>query len=188
MRTTGSVEQGGWGRSVVVVLVTIAAALAGVLAAQEPASAHDHEIPKTVLMQGKEELQSGRKVGYSDWYSSAGGGECVHAHADYDLRFPRLDDVAAGSKLKIRIHKHHKPRPFHLAEVDKEGVPRGEVDVDLKPVVRGEKTVAWDAVFRVERPDTRYRLVSEGYWQDREDCRGEQHAFWSFQVQTGRVS
>jgi hypothetical protein len=48
--------------------------------------------------------------------------------------------------------------------------------------------VAWDAVFRVERPDTRYRFVSEAYWQDREDCGGEQHAFWSFQVQTGGAS
>jgi hypothetical protein len=43
-------------------------------------------------------------------------------------------------------------------------------------------------VFRVDRSETRYRLVSEAYWQDREDCGGEQHAFWSFQVQTGGAS
>jgi hypothetical protein len=174
---------------VAIVLAAIGAALlAGVLVAQRPASAHDHQIPKTVLMQGKQELQTGRKVGWSDWYSSAGGGVCAHAHADYAFGFPRVDDVAAGSKLKIRIHKAQKPRPFHVAEVDKEGTPRGEMVVRLEPVVRSGKTVAWDAVFRVDRPDTRYRLLSEGYWNDREDCGGKQHAFWSFQVKTGGAS
>lgn len=189
MRRTGSIDLRGRGRTIIVVLATLVAALlAGVLAVQEPASAHDHRIPKTVLVQGKEELQAGRKVEYSDWYSSAGDGVCVHAHADYAFRFPRADSVAAGSKLKIRIHKSHKPRSFHVVRFDKERVPKEEVSVRLKPVVRSEKTVAWDAVFRVKRPDMRYRLVGEGYWNDREGCGGEQHAFWSFQVKTGSAS
>ena len=188
MRKAMSIELSGRGRVTIVVLTTMVVALVGVLVAQGPASAHDHRIPKTVLMQGKEELQTGRKVEYSDWVASAGGGECVHAHADYALRFPRVDNVAAGSKLKVRIYKSHKPRPFNMVEVDKEGNPTGEVSVRLKPVVRNEKTVAWDAVFRVDRPDTRYRLVSEGYWNDREGCGGKQHAFWSFQVKTGGAS
>lgn len=188
MQRTMSIEQGRRGHMLIVVLAAMVVALAGALVAQRPADAHDHQIPKTVLMKGKEKLQAGRTVGWSDWYSSAGNGECVHAHADYTFGFPRVDKVAAGSKLKVRIYKSQKPRPFHLAKVDKEGNPRGDVNVRLKPVVRNEKTVAWDAVFRVGRPDTRYRLLSEGYWKDREGCGGNQHAFWSFQVKTGNSS
>ncbi|HSK99040.1 MAG TPA: hypothetical protein VK869_01760 [Rubrobacteraceae bacterium] len=175
-------------------LAAIVVALAGILVAQGPASAHDHRIPETVLMKGKQKLQEGRKVRYSDWFASTGGGECVHAHADYAFGFPEIErkphipSVDAGSKLKVRIYKSQKPRPFNLARVDKDGNPTREVSVNLKPVIRNEKRVAWDAVFRVDRPDTRYRLVSEGYWNDREDCGGKQHAFWSFQVKTGGAS
>jgi hypothetical protein len=187
MRTAEHLQEvRNWPRLAGVLLVAMSLGLLGALLASGTAQAHDHQIPKTVLMQGKQELQTGRNVEWSDWYSSAGG-VCAHSHADYEFGFPRVDGVAAGSKLKVRIHKAQKPRPFAMAEVDKEGVTRGEVVVRLEPVVRSGKRVAWDAVFRVDRPDTRYRLLSEGYWDDREGC-GKQHAFWSFQVKTGGAS
>ncbi len=171
--------------------VVLAVSMVGViLIAQEPVQAHDHRLPKTVLMKGKQELQIGRKVEEYRWaYPSRNGNGCVVDEASFLFSFPReVPTVAAGSELKVRIHKSHKPRSFSMAEVDQEGVSRGEVSVHLKPVVRGDKTVAWDAVFRVDRPDTRYRLVTEGYWKDREGCGGDQHAFWSFHVKTGGAS
>lgn len=189
MRETNHPEGASGRRRMFALFAATAVALLGlVLAIQRPADAHDHGIPKTVLMKGKKELQTGLKVGWSDWFSRTGAGECVHAHADYALRFPRVDTVAAGSKLKVRVHKRQKPRSFALGKVDAEGNPRGEVGVRLKPVVRNERTVAWDAVFRVQRPDTRYRLIGEGYWKDREGCGGDQHAFWSYQVKTGSAT
>ena len=51
-------------------------------------------------------------------------------------------------------------------------------------MVRGGKTVAWDAVFSVEEAGRDYYLVSEGHWRDSQGCRGDQFAFWSFHVQT----
>ena len=49
-------------RWVLVFLTAMAVALVGILAAQVPTSAHDHRVPKTALMKGKQELQTGRKV------------------------------------------------------------------------------------------------------------------------------
>jgi hypothetical protein len=189
MERTASVRLSGWERIVVVLLATMAMAVVGVLIAQGPASAHDHRVPKTVLMKGKEELQSGRKVWEYSWsYPSGGGGTCAAEQAVLDFGFPRVDSVEAGTKLKVRIYKSQKPRSFYMAEVDENGTERGEVSVRFKPVVRNNHTVAWNAVFRVNRPDTDYRLASEGHWKDRQGCNADQYAFWSFHVKTGDAS
>jgi hypothetical protein len=55
-------------------------------------------------------------------------------------------------------------------------------------VVEDGRTVVWDAVFSVNRPDRHYYLVTEGYWQDRQGCGSDQFAFWSFHVKTGNIS
>ncbi len=54
----------------------------------------------------------------------------------------------------------------------------------LERVVKDGKTVAWDAVFFVNRPGRDYYLISEGHWQDREGCGADQYAYWSFHVKT----
>jgi hypothetical protein len=134
------------------------------LVAQGPAIAQDHCIPQTVLMKGKEELQTGREVAES--YSTYRvGGEYVSQHALFSWGFPEVGHVAAGSKLRVRIHKVQKPRPFYIADVDESGTVQREERVRLKPVVRDERTVAWDAVFRVNRPDCHYYLAIEGHWK-----------------------
>lgn len=188
LKTTVSVKASGL-RWVLVVLTAMAVALVGVVAAQIPASAHDHRLPKTVLMKGKQELQTGRKVDEYSWTYPAGG-ICATEQAVLTFGFPRdVPSVAAGSKLKVRIHKSQKPRPFNVAEVDQNGEPRGEVNVFLKPVVRDERTVAWDAVFRVKRPNSDYYLVTEGHWKDTQGCNdADQYAFWSFHVKTRSTS
>ena len=179
-----------------VVLAALAVSVVGIfLLAQGPASAHDHKPPKTVLMKGAKELQSGRLVEEYTWsYPSRNGNSCITDEAALAFGFPReAPTVAAGSKLKVRIYNSQRPEPFYMQEVDREGVGRGEVSVVLKPVLRDGRTVAWDAVFSVERPRSVYRLVAEGHWQDR-DCSDpepidpHQFAYWSFRVKTGSAS
>lgn len=173
-----------WRRTVVMV-AAMAMALVGVaLVAQTPASAHDHRVPKTVLMKGKQELQTGRKVIEYSWTRPAGGGLCVTEQAVLGLGFRAADTVAAGSKLRVRIHKSQRPRSFTLERVKRNGTPIRQMNIRLKPVVRSGTTVAWDAVFRVNRPGTDYRLLSEGHWRDRQGCKADQFAFWSFHVKT----
>ena len=94
---------------------------------------------------------------------------------------------------KLTKKKRHKPESFAVQEVGRDGVPRGEVSVLLKSVVRDGKTVAWDAVFALERPNADHRLLTEGHWQDR-DCTKvdpidpDQFARWTFRVKTGGAS
>ena len=80
-----------------------------------------------------------------------------------------------------------------MQEVDRDGVPRSGLGVRLEPVVRDEKTVAWDAVFLLDRPNTHCRLLTEGRWQDW-DCSEpgpidpNEFARWTFRVKTGAAS
>lgn len=189
MRRTLFARQEGW-RATSVLLASMAVALAGILLAQAPASAHDHRVPRTVLMEGKRELQVGRKVDEYSWTATAGDGTCVQKDAILDFRFPReIPTVEPASKLRVRIHKAQKPRSFEMVETDESGQATGEVGIRLKPVVRDERTVAWDAVFRVDRPGAEYRLKAAGRWRDREGCGPvDQFAFWSFHVNTAGPS
>lgn len=174
-----------------VLLAVVAVAVIGVLFASERASAHDHQPPKTVLMRGPKELQTGRLTDEYRWsYPSRNGEACWTDDATIPFAFPKdVTTVAAGSKLRVRIQKSRRPDSFHMQEVDREGTPRGEVDVRLVPVVRDGRTVAWDGVFIVARPDTVYRLFAEGHWRDR-DCSNvdpldpDQFARWTFRVNT----
>jgi hypothetical protein len=169
-------------------------ALTGVvLGAQGPASAHDHQIPRTVLMKGAKELQRGVKVVDSAWSYYVGGDYVTQTNV-YAWGFPKEDRVAAGSKLRIRILKTQKPDTFNITAYPKAVLnngywePSGEERLlrsSLKPVVQDGQTVAWDAVFYVNRPDRDYYLVSEGHWQDVEGPSGDdQWAHWSFHVKT----
>jgi len=173
------------------VLLAVALGITGLLFLAGRANAHDHQPPKTALMKQSKELQAGRLTDEYRWsYPSRNGKACWTDDAFFGFAFPKdVPTVTAGSKLRVRIQKSHKPDSFSLQEVDREGVPRGEVGVLLKPVVRDGRTVAWDAVFAVERPDSVYRLLAEGHWRDR-DCSNsepvdpDQFARWTFRVNT----
>jgi hypothetical protein len=177
-------------RLMVVFLASMALGLLGILLASGAAQAHDHQIPNTVLKKGAKELQAGTLVKESSWNAPAGGNECVNESAIYRTRFPEADTVAAGAKLRVRVSKAQRPDSFEIAAyraVDENGEPSGEARLlgrTLERVVVDGKTVAWDAVFSVKNPGRDYYLVSEGHWQDREGCGGDQFAFWSFHVET----
>ncbi len=179
----------------VVLLVALAVALAGVmLVSQRPAEAHDHEVPDTVLKKDGRNLQAGRRVNESSWDKPAGGDVCVNQNAIYSSGFPEVDRVPAGSELSVRIFKAQRPDSFEVVaypKADREGQPAGRarpLPVVLERVVEDGRTVAWDAVFSVDRPDRHYYLVTEGHWQDRQGCGSDQFAFWSFHVKTGSAS
>lgn len=171
-------------------LAAMAAGLLGVLFVSGPVQAHDHRIPDTVLKKGTEKLQAGTLVNESSWNRPAGDGLCVNQSAIYRTRFPETDRVAAGAKLRVRIFRAQRPDSFKIAaypRLDGNGNPSGEARLlkrSLERVVSDGKMVAWDAVFSVKSPRRDYYLISEGHWQDREGCPGDQYAFWSFHVKT----
>ena len=178
-------------RRTLVLLAAIAVSLVGIfLVAQRPLSAHDHQIPDTVLMKGAKELQAGILVNESSWDWRVGDDLCENVSTFYSTRFPETDSVAAGSKVRVRIFKSHRPDSFEIAAyraLDENGQPSGQgrlLNRSLERVVRDGKTVAWDAVFFVHRPDRDYYLISEGHWQDRHGCGADQYAYWSFHVKT----
>ena len=178
-------------RKTATILVAMSLGLLGVLLlAQAPVQAHDHQIPQTVLKKGAKEMQAGILVGESSWDQLTGYDECLNVSTIYRTRFPEADRVAAGSKLRVRVSKEQRPDSFEVAAyrtVDEKGEPSGEgrlLKRSLKPVTVDGQTVAWDAVFSVDRPGRDYYLVSQGRWQDSEGCQNEQFAFWSFHVET----
>lgn len=182
-------------RVVTVLFSAVAVVILGAIAVTvgaPPAEAHDHRIPKTVLKKGSQDLQTGFKVAESEWHYALGGGRCGGAHTDYAFRFPGADRVAAKSALRVRIFKVQRPDSLKITahrKVNEDDYPIGKPQVlkrTLSPVVRGGKTVAWDARFRVSQLSRDYYLVTEGHWRDREGCGGDQYAFWSFHVRTGR--
>jgi hypothetical protein len=175
----------------ILLVAAMTVALVGVgLAGQAPARAHDHLIPKTSLMKGTRELQTGLKVIDSSWTQPAGNGEFVTQTAIYSWRFPEVDRVAAESKLRVRILKRQRPDTFSITaypKVDENGTPGGQgrlLQSSLKPIIQDGQTVAWDVIFYVNRPLRDYYLVSEGHWKDRQGSGSDQWAHWSFHVKT----
>ncbi len=190
MRHAEHLQVRDWSRLVGVMLVAMSLGLLGALLAQAPVQAHDHQIPRTALKKGAKGLQAGILVGESSWDQLTGDDECLNLSTIYRTRFPEADRVAAGAKLRVRVSKAQRPDSFEVAAyrtVDEEGEPSGEgrlLKRSLKPVTVDGQTVAWDAVFSVDRPGRDYYLVSEGRWQDSEGCHNEQFASWSFHVET----
>ena len=179
----------GW-RLTIALLAAMAIGLLGVLLVSGPAQAHDHRIPKTVLVKGTKELQAGTKVYKSSWTQLFDEESCYQEVIEYSYRFPEIDSVAAGAKLRVRISKTQRPDTFLVGAyraVDENGEPSGEARMlkrTLQRVVVDGKTVAWDAIFSVKSPSRDYYLVTEGHWKDREGCGADQFAYWSFHVKT----
>lgn len=150
---------------------------------------HDHRPPKTVLMKGEEELQRGRLGSYC-WVSPLGDGSFSSECRETEVAFPDAEPVRAGRSLGIRIGKATPPGRFSIrtyARVDRNGATVGDghrVRTTLEPVVVDGETVAWEAVFRVERPGRHYYLEAFGVWRDEQGSGARQDATWVFHVQT----
>lgn len=190
MGTTVNSRSGGGRRLAGLILAATVLGLFGVMLAQARAEAHDHRVPRTVLKKGAGELQAGIRVFESSWNAPAVGGGCVTQSAVYRTRFPGADTVVAGGKLRVRVLKAQRPDSFEIVAwrgLDEDGEPAGEAQRlgrTLERVVRGGKTVAWDAVFSVDEAGREYYLAGEGHWRDSQGCRGDQFASWGFHVTT----
>jgi hypothetical protein len=179
-------------------MMTLAVAALMVALLAGAAQAHDHRIPKTVLMKETKELQTGHRVIESYWASATADGLCESFAKSYTFElldgsgfnYPEMDRVAAGSELRVRISKAQRPDSFSVAAyptIDEHGKPSGEARLlkrSLERVVVDGKTVAWDAKFSVNRPSRDYYLIAKGHWQDREGCNADQYAHWSFHIKT----
>lgn len=159
-----------------------------VVGVQAPTRAHDHLVPKAKLMKWERFLQRGQLQAYC-WTRPSGSGNVATTCADYAASFPRTDRVKAGSRLKIRLLKDERPEGVVLEaypRANRNGTTEGKrriLDVALKRVVENGRTVAWDAVFDVNRPDRHYYLLAGGVWED-EHGGGDQDAIWAFHVRT----
>ena len=126
--------------------------------------------------------RTGLKVVDSSWTEPAGNGEFVTQTASYIWRFPEVDRVAEGSKLRVRVLKSQRPDTFSIIaypKVDEKGAPSGQgrqLSASFKPIVHDGRTVAWDVIFYVNRPLSDYYLVSEGHWKDRQGSDSDQWA------------
>ena len=139
-------------------------------------------------MKGTQELQKGSPGSYC-WTSPGGSGTWVYQCQDLTSGYPAAERVKAGSRLRIRFLKEQRPIDSSLVahvERTKDGTATGKarrLTVRLRPVVEDGRTVAWDALFYVERPNRHYYLDASGTWEG-ERSGPEQDASWSFHVRT----
>lgn len=158
-----------------VLVLAMALASIAVVAAEARAGSHRDGFPKTVLMEGRTELQEGRFY-YGTWHRYVAG-EWYTVHADGIGGFPRADVVGVDSKLRIKIDKPQRPERFAVrayARLGRFGIPEGEgerLDTTLRRVERDGRTAGWNVVFHVEEPDRHYYLETRGRWERVPDSR-----------------
>lgn len=156
--------------SVALVLFVSGALLAGVQGQARALASHP---PDAVLKQENRVLQEGRLISYC-WID-----RCVDGFS----RYPSAVPVDSGSRLHIRLSENRRPERFSLTS---SGSPEGRsrrMDTTLRRVARDGKTVAWDAYFRVDRPDRHYYLGAFGIWSDN-GGRVHGDAYWQFHLRT----
>ncbi len=81
-------------------------------------------------------------------------------------RYPSAVLVDPGSRLHIRLSENRRPERFSLTSSQSPDGESRRIDTTLRRVERDGKTVAWDAYFRVDRPNRHYYLGAFGVWKD----------------------
>jgi len=101
----------------------------------------------------------------------------INSIVDVVPQHPSAVLVEPGTQLYIRLSENRRPERFSLRSRTS-----GRIDTILRPVVRDGKIVAWDAYFRLERPDRHYHLRASGTWEGRGGRSGD--GGWLFHVKT----
>src|SRR5215212_2023099 len=127
--------------------------------------------PDATLKQDNRALQEGRLISYC-WID-----RCV----DGVSRYPSAVLVEPDTQPYIRLSENRRPKQFSLSTSQTPDGRSRRIDTTLRRVVRDGKTVAWDAYFRLERPDRHYYMGAFGVW---EGSRGNSDAYWQFHVKT----
>jgi hypothetical protein len=129
--------------------------------------------PEAILKQGNHILQDGRLISYC-W---------INLCADGISNYPSADLVEPGTRLHIRLSENRRPEQFSLTSSRSPDGRQRRIETTLSPVKRDGKTVAWNAYFRLERPDRQYYIEAFGVWENRSGtARGD--AFWQFHAKT----
>lgn len=151
--------------------------LSGVLLAgiQAQAQALAPRPPDAILKQGDRTLQDGRRIAYC-WTRG-----CVD---NFEDMYPSAVVVEPGVQLRIRLTENKRPRQFSLTRSWSPDGQSRQIDTTLRRVVRDGRTVAWDAYFRLERPNRDYYLDAFGGWKD-DGGRERGDASWQFHAKTG---
>lgn len=134
---------------------------------QEQAQALASRPPDAVLKQESRVIQDGRRISYC-WTTG-----CSDGLSNY----PSAVLVDSGSRLHIRISENERPDRFTLMSSQSPDGDSRRIDTTLRRVERDGKTVAWDAYFRVDRPDRHYYLGAFSEWNPGD-------AYWEFHVKT----
>jgi hypothetical protein len=140
---------------------------------QGQAKALEPHPPDATLKQNLRTLQGGHLVSYC-WI-----GGCT----DGLSRYPSDALVEPDTQLYIRLSENRRPKHFSLSTSQTPDGRFRRIDTTLKRVVRDGKTVAWDAYFRLERPEHQYYMGASGVWKGAGGRRGD--AYWQFHAKTG---
>jgi hypothetical protein len=161
-------------RRMIFVLVAVVG-LIGVLlvGVQGQAKALAPRPPHATLKQDIRALQDGRLISYC-W-----GNSC----ADGPPRYASAVLVEPGTRLYIRLSENRRPKHFSLSTSQTPDGRFRRIDTTLRRVVRDGKTVAWDAYFRLERPEHQYYMGASGVWKGAGGRHGD--AYWQFHAKTG---
>jgi hypothetical protein len=145
--------------------------LAGVQGQAQALASHP---PDALLKQGNKILQDGRLISYC-W---------IDGCADGVSRYPSAVLIEPGTRLHIRLSENRRPERFSLTSSRSPDGQSRRIDTTIRRVERDGKTVAWDAYFRLERPDRHYYLGAFGVWKNLSGTvRGD--AYWQFHLKTG---
>jgi hypothetical protein len=130
--------------------------------------------PDAILKQGNKSLQDGRLISYC-W---------IDRCADGVSNYPSAVLLEPGTRLHIRLSENRRPERFSLTSSRSPDGQSRRIDTTLRRVERDGKTVAWDAYFRLERPDRHHYLGAFGVWKNQSGTvRGD--AYWQFHLKTG---
>jgi hypothetical protein len=145
--------------------------LAGV---EGQAQALESHPPDAIMKHGNKILQDGRLISYC-W---------IDRCADGVSRYPSAVLVEPGTRLHIRLSENRRPERFSLTGSRAPDGQSQRIDTTLRRVERDGKTVAWNAYFRLERPDRHYYLDAFGVWKD-DGGKVQGDAYWQFHLKTG---
>ena len=159
-------------RRIIFVLVAVVG-LVGIflVGVQGQAKALEPHPPDATMKQNLRALQNGHLVSYC-W---------IWGCTDGLSRYPSAALVEPDTQLYIRLSENRRPKHFSLSTSQTPDGRSRRIETTLRRVVRDGKTVAWDAYFRLERPDRHYYMGAFGVW---EGSRGNSDAYWQFHVKT----
>jgi hypothetical protein len=153
-----------------------------------PAAAHDHVVPRAVLVAGNER-QTG-SVLESTW-TERRGDYCLTTSILRVLEFPPAIRSHRGDEVVVRFGKPDEPVDLFVegwSRVGANGAPRGPgrgLDASLRPVEL-ERSVAWEAAFTPPPTWRHVYLHVFAAWPDREGCgdpdTGSQSVDWLFHL------